>query len=146
MKRAPRKNIKRNFCFACGADNPDGMHLKFSLDPEEPIVRGVFSFARRYQGPPDGLHGGVIATLVDEAMGKLNRRDGIVALTAEMTVEYLRMVPLGRKIFVEARPTGHLGRNYWRKCTICDSEGKLLVRGRGRFVKVAVREDPSDPE
>ena len=143
MKKNPQKRIKRNFCYICGADNPQGMRLKFSVDSEEPVVRGTFSLAHRYQGPPSSAHGGVIAALVDEAMGKLNRVDGVVALTAEMTVEYLHLVPLGHKILVEARPSEHRGRNYWRECTIRDSKGKLLVRGRGRFVKVAVRDDAS---
>ncbi len=100
------------------------------------------NIAHRYQGPPSFVHGGVIAVLVDEAMGKLNRLDGIVAMTAEMTVRYVRPVPLGRKIQVKAWPLRRRGRNYWRECTIHDSQGKLLVQSKGRFVKVAVRGDP----
>ena len=139
MKKGPKLRMKRNFCYICGPDNPEGMRLKFSIDPKDPVVRGTFSLAYRYQGPPSSAHGGVIAAVVDEAMGKLNRVEGIVGVTAEMTVEYLRPVPLGRKIVVEARPSEHRGRNYWRECTIHDSKGKLLVRGRGRFVKIAER-------
>ena len=141
MKKAPSPKIKRNFCYGCGADNPEGMRLKFAVEAEAdgPVVRGTFSMAHRYQGPPGGVHGGIIATLVDEAMGKLSRLDGVVALTAELTVEYLQLVPLGRKIIVEARPTEHRGRSYWRECTIRDAQGKLLVRSRGRFVKIADR-------
>lgn len=104
------------------------------------MVRATFSMAHRYQGPPNGVHGGIIATLVDEAMGKLSRVDGVVALTAELNVEYLRPVPLGRKIIVEARPAQQRGRSYWRECTIHDANGTLLVRGKGRFVKVAARD------
>ena len=143
VKKAPKQKVARNFCYICGPDNPHGMRLKFSTDSSnsnDPVVRGTFSLAYRYQGPPSDAHGGVIASLVDEAMGKLNRIDGIVGLTAEMTVEYLHPVPLGHKIVVEARPSEQRGRNYWRECTIRDSRGKLLVRGRGRFVKVAERE------
>ncbi len=141
MKKPPQPKIKRNFCYACGADNPQGMRLKFSIFPEDPVVRATFSMAHRYQGPPAAVHGGIIATLVDEAMGKLSRVDGVVAMTAELNVEYLRPVPLGRKIIVEARPAEQRGRSYWRECTIRDSKGTLLVRGRGRFVKIAVRDD-----
>ena len=139
MKKIPKPKLRRNFCYVCGVDNPQGMRLKFSIDSGAPVVRGMFSMAHRYQGPPGGVHGGVIATLVDEAMGKLNKIDGIVAMTAEMTVQYLRPVPLGHKIVVEARSSEHNGRNYWRECTIHDSKGKLLVQGKGRFVKVGER-------
>ena len=141
MKQVSAKPKPKNFCFGCGAANPHSMRLKFSLIPEEPVVRGSLTIARRYQGPPHGVHGGIIALIVDEAMGKLSRVDGVVAVTGELTVEYLKPVPLGRKIIVEARPEKQMGRNYWRECTIRDSEGTLLVRSRGRFVKIAVRDD-----
>ena len=146
MKKVPKQPIQRNFCYACGADNPQGMRLKFSVYPEGPVVRATFSLAHRYQGPPAAVHGGIIATLVDEAMGKLSRVDGVVAMTAELNVEYLRPVPLGRKIIVEAKPSEHRGRNYWRECTIRDSKGTLLVRSKGRFVKIAVRDHVNNYE
>ena len=142
MKPKEQLKIPRRFCFGCGLDNTQGMRLKFSIDPQDSVVRGAFTLAHRYQGPPGAAHGGVVAVLVDEAMGKLSRLDGVVALTAELSVEYLHPVPLGRKITVEARPVRQLARNYWRECTIHDSRGKLLVRGKGRFVKVGVRGDP----
>ena len=144
-KHAPPK-IPRNFCYVCGQDNGQGMRLKFSIDAKDSVVRGTFNLAGRYQGPPACAHGGIIATLVDEAMGKLSRLDGAVTMTAELTVEYLRPVPLRKKILVEARPTEQSGRNYWRECTICDAQGKLLARGKGRFVKIAVKNDPAKYE
>lgn len=143
MKKGSKLRIPKRFCYVCGSDNTQGMRLKFEVDANDSVARGTFNLAHRYQGPPGAAHGGVIAAIVDEAMGKLSRLDGSVVLTAEMTVEYLRLVPLGRKILVEARPTEQRDRNYWRECTIRDSSGKLLVRSRGRFVKVAVRGDPS---
>ena len=137
-KRALAKR-PNNFCFGCGQDNGQGMRLKFDVDESKKRVRGTFRLAGRYQGPPKHAHGGIIATLADEAMGKLSRIDGVVALTAEMTVEYLRPVPLGKKIVVEAWPTHQNGRHYFRECAIRDAEGNLLARGRGRFVKIAER-------
>lgn len=100
------------------------------------MVRGSFRMPARYQGSRKVLHGGIVALLLDEAMGKFNRVDGIVAPTAELKVDYLRPVPVGRKILVEARRIRQEGRNYWRESTIADAGGKLLVRGKGRFVKV----------
>ena len=115
------------------------MRLKFSVDPKDRTVEGTFYLAHRYQGPPSYVHGGVIAVLVDEAMGKLNRLDGIVSMTGELTIRYRRPVPLGRKIQVKAWPLQHRGRNYWRECTIHDSQGQLLVQGTGKFIKVDLK-------
>jgi len=138
--KAPR-NTPRNVCFGCGQDNAEGMHLQFKFDEKNAVVRGAFRMDSRYQGSRAALHGGIIALLLDEAMGKLNRLDEIVAPTAELSIEYLRPVPVGRKIVVESRRVAQEGRNYWRECTIRDAEGNLLARGKGRFVKVGDRVD-----
>lgn len=126
----------RNYCFGCGPHNAAGMHLQFTLEGEEPIVRGRFRLPRRFQGSRQVLHGGIVALLLDEAMGKFNRVEQIIAPTAELSVEYLRPVPVGAKIVVEARQVRKQGRNYWRAGVIQDAAGTLLARGRGRFVKV----------
>jgi uncharacterized protein (TIGR00369 family) len=113
------------------------MHLKFGVEGADPVVRGSFRVPTRYQGSRKVMHGGIVALLLDEAMGKLNRVEAIVAPTAELSVQYLRPVPVGQKILVSARRTRQEGRNYWREGSIEDESGKLLARGRGRFVKIA---------
>ena len=112
------------------------MQLKFTVEGVDPVVRGSFRIPGRYQGSPKVLHGGIVPLLLDEAMGKFNRLDGIVAPTADLSVEYRRPVPVRAKILVQARRIRQQGRNYWRECTIEDDAGKLLAHGKGRFVKV----------
>src|SRR3989304_356750 len=131
MKKRAQPKISKNFCYVCGPDNGQGMRLKFSVDEKDAVVRGAFNLAGRYQGPPSNAHGGIIAALVDEAMGKLSRLEGVVALTAELSVEYLHPVPLGRKILVEARPVKQMGRNSWRGGATRGARGKMLGRGQG---------------
>ena len=130
------RQIPRNYCFGCGPANTKGMHLRFSIDGDAPIVRGAIRVPARYQGSRKVTHGGIVALLLDEAMGKFNRLEQIVAPTAELTVQYLRPVPVGRKIVVEARRVRSEGRNFWREGTIRDENGRLLARGTGRFVKI----------
>ena len=144
LERRARLKRPKNRCFGCGNDNAQGMKLKFVIDDENRRVHGSFRLPVRYEGPPAHVHGGIIALLIDEAMGKLNRPEQIVALTAEMSIQYVRPVPLGKKIAIEAHPTEHNGRNYWRECTIRDEHGNLLARGKGRFVKVAERIPPRE--
>src|SRR5689334_23493936 len=75
---------EKNYCFGCGRDNPTGMHLKMGLDAETGVARGSFRTVGRFRGSRLHLHGGIIATLLDEAMGKLNRLDAIIAPTADL--------------------------------------------------------------
>jgi hypothetical protein len=58
-----------NRCFACGADNPDGLHLEFLLAPDGSVVCFP-AVSESFVGYPGYLHGGIIATLLDEAMSK----------------------------------------------------------------------------
>ncbi len=85
------------------------------------------------------LHGGIIAVLLDEAMGKVGRFRGIRAVTAELKIEYLRPVPVGQEIIVEAREVEMNGRNTFREGEIRSGTGVLLARGTGRFVDISTR-------
>src|SRR6266403_1649702 len=95
--------LQKNFCFACGMSNPDGMRLKFVFDEGRDRFVCHFRLSKRYTGPPGHAHGGIIATILDEAMGKVNKLRQVVALTSEITVNYLKPVPLKQPLRVESR-------------------------------------------
>jgi uncharacterized protein (TIGR00369 family) len=140
----PAAKRPRNYCFGCGRDNSTGLHLKIGLDPENAVARGTFRTNGRFRGSRLHLHGGIIATLLDEAMGNLNRLDAIIAPTAELSIQYLRPVPIGKKVVLEARRTLQEGRNYWREGTVSDEQGNVLARATARFVKIGDR-SPNHP-
>jgi len=126
--------VKKNWCFACGKDNPHGMHLKFSLDRERRHFVSYFRLGKRYTGPPGHCHGGIIATILDDAMSKLNKLRDLVAATSRMTIEYLKPVPLQRPLRVESREISKRGRKLTRVAEILDEKGTVLARSRGVFV------------
>jgi len=127
-------SAKKNLCFACGKDNPAGMHLKFSLDKERRHFVSQFRLSKRYTGPPGYCHGGIIATILDDAMSKLNKLRDLIAATSRMTVEYLRPVPLLKTLRVESRGISKRGRRLTRVAEILDEKGTVLARSRGVFV------------
>src|SRR5438067_10286693 len=110
--------LKKNYCFACGQDNPHGMHLKFALDRERKHFVSQFRLSKRYTGPPGYCHGGIIATILDDAMSKLNKLRDLIAATSRMTVEYLRPVPLLKTLRVESREISKRGRRLTRVAEI----------------------------
>jgi len=128
-----------NPCFGCGADTPRGMKLTFEQDHAARKIIGHFRFGPEYQGSNLFLHGGIIAVLLDEAMGKLNRFHDVRAVTAELSVEYLRPVPIGEDIIVEAEEVSREGRNLMHRGEIRNTAGKILARGKGRFVAIGDR-------
>jgi uncharacterized protein (TIGR00369 family) len=126
--------VKKNLCFACGKDNPQGMHLKFSLDQQRRHFVSHFRLSKRYTGPPGHCHGGIIATILDDAMSKLNKLRDVIAATSRMNVEYLKPVPLHRPLRVESREISKRGRRLTRVAEIMDQNGTVLARSRGVFV------------
>src|ERR1035441_11093288 len=102
--------LQRNYCFACGKNNLGGMFLRFTYDKERDCFVCRFRLGKRYTGPPGHCHGGIIATILDEAMGKVNKLRHVVALTSEITVNYLKPVPLRQPLCVESREVKVKGR------------------------------------
>jgi uncharacterized protein (TIGR00369 family) len=123
-----------NHCFGCGGANDDGMKLTFVQDNEKRRIIGRFVLGERYQGGGGMGHGGIIATLLDEAMGKACRFRELRAVTAELTVEYLKPVDVLEEIVVEGWETEHKGRNLLQAGEIRNLAGDVLARGRARFV------------
>jgi uncharacterized protein (TIGR00369 family) len=125
-----------NNCFGCGGANGSGMKLAFDLIVEERKTRGKFVLGLRYGGGAGFAHGGIIAVLLDEAMGKISKLTDERAVTAELSIEYKKPVTLHDEIVVEGWQESETGRNRIRVGEIRDAAGNLLARGRGRFVVV----------
>jgi uncharacterized protein (TIGR00369 family) len=132
----PSHKPTRNICFACGPDNPDGMRLKFVLDEKRQTFVCRFRLSKRYTGPPGHCHGGIIATILDDAMGKVNKLHNVVALTREMTVEYLKPVPLHKPLRVEGREIAVRGTQHINSAEILNEKGEVLARSRGVFIAI----------
>jgi len=125
-----------NHCFGCGAANAAGMKLAFDLDLDARHSRGCFTLGPNYAGGGGFAHGGIIAVVLDEAMGKISRLADESAVTAEMNIEYRKPVPVNKAIVVEGWQEEAKGRNRFRVAEIRDLHGNLLARGKGRFVTV----------
>ena len=125
-----------NRCFGCGAANEAGMKLPFELDLDEHRTRGRFVLGPNYAGGAGFAHGGIIAVILDEAMSKLSKLTGERAVTAEMSIEYRKLVPVDQEIFAEGWQEDSRERNRFRVAKIRDAHGHLLARGKGRFVVV----------
>jgi uncharacterized protein (TIGR00369 family) len=141
-----------NHCFGCGGANARGMQLTFEQDDAARRIRGAFRISADYQGGSGFVHGGIIGTLLDEVMAKVSRFAGDHAVTAELTVEYLRPVPVDRELVVEGWEVGRAGRKRSRVGEIRDASGAVLACGRGTFIEIdparlrAVVESPSAPQ
>jgi uncharacterized protein (TIGR00369 family) len=111
------------------------MKLTFEQDDEAKRIRGTFTLGAEYEGGFGYIHGGIIATVLDEVMGKVSRFRNVRAVTAELNIEYLRPVPVDRMLRVEGFETGMTGRSISIQGEIWDAtSNQLLARAKGRFV------------
>jgi uncharacterized protein (TIGR00369 family) len=134
-KLTPLAHGALNHCFGCGQENRTGLRLKFFVDEEQQVVCR-FRVPRRFEGPPGHVHGGVIATLLDEAMSKANRQFGVVAMTRQMEVDYLKPVPLMTPLELRARHLSASGRAHRCEAEIADASSAVLAHGEALFIQV----------
>jgi uncharacterized protein (TIGR00369 family) len=128
--------LQKNFCFGCGKNNPEGMRLRFTYDEKRNCFVCRFRLGKRYTGPPGHCHGGIIATILDEAMGKVNKLGNVIALTSEITVNYRKPVPLNKPLRVESREVEVEGRRHVNMAEILNEKGEVLARSRGLFIAI----------
>ncbi len=140
-KLAPNPDVpstawQRDLCFGCGAENPSGLQLEFALSQDGKSYVCEFSLGGRFGGPPGHAHGGIIATILDEAMGKANKLKAKVALTRRLQVEYLRPVPLGQPLVAEGCVNRMRGRALYNSAELRSANGTVLARSRGTFLAI----------
>jgi uncharacterized protein (TIGR00369 family) len=124
-----------NRCFGCGAANPGGLQLEFLLAEDGSVV-SLSTVPDRFEGPEGLLHGGIIATLLDEAMSKAVRAQGLTAMTRQMEVDYLHPVPSGAPVRIEGRMVRSEGRKHWTEARILNEKAVVLARAKGLFVEI----------
>ncbi len=128
-------HMAQNRCFGCGQANPTGLHLEFMIAEDGSVVC-LTTIASSFEGPSGFLHGGIIATMLDEAMSKSMRAKGLTTMTRQMEVEYLRPIHSGAPIRVEARMVRSEARKHWSEARILSPRGHVLAEGKGLFVEV----------
>lgn len=116
------------------------MHLSFDRDEARQRIVGRFSLGPEYQGGGGFIHGGIIATVLDEVMSKATHFSVAErAVTAELRVEYLKPIRVDEELCVEGFLTRREGRQLYHEGEIRNLAGVLLARGQGRFVVIEPR-------
>jgi uncharacterized protein (TIGR00369 family) len=131
----PLAHDAQSRCFGCGPANPSGLHLSFFLAPDGTVV-SLPVIPDTFEGPAGYVHGGIIATLLDEIMSKAVRALGLRSMTRHMEVDYLRPVPTVKPIRLQGRLIRSEGRKHWIEAAILDAEANTLARSKGLFVEV----------
>jgi uncharacterized protein (TIGR00369 family) len=134
-KLTPMKHSAQSRCFGCGPANSAGLRLEFLLAEDGSVVC-LPTIPNVFEGPPGYLHGGIIATLLDETMSKSVRACGVTAVTRQMEINYLRPVHSTAPIRLEGRLLRSEGRKHWTEARILDTRGHVLAVAKGLFIEI----------
>jgi uncharacterized protein (TIGR00369 family) len=119
-------------CFACGRTNPIGLHLHIELGDGE--ARTEWTVGDDYVGWSDKVHGGVVATLLDEVMAWAPSSDDAWAVTAEMSIRFRSPAAPGERLTAVGRVIGQRRRIYDVAGEVRGADGRLVADGAGRYL------------
>jgi uncharacterized protein (TIGR00369 family) len=122
-------------CFVCGETNSGGLRLHFEIDQDRKTLKTTFTANPTYQGWDGIVHGGIISTLLDEAMAKLVYELGYQAVTASLEVKFKKAAPILEPLLVYGEITEVNRRLIRAKAHIARENGTVLATGTSTFVK-----------
>jgi uncharacterized protein (TIGR00369 family) len=113
-------------CFGCAPDNPRGLRLSFEGSGGE--LAGAVQLGAEYESHPGTIHGGIVATVLDEAMARAaERSQRRPVMTMAMRVRYIE--------------PARTGEPYQARAAVLSAEaGTVFLRGElwnGELIAVA---------
>ncbi|HMV42743.1 MAG TPA: PaaI family thioesterase [Leptospiraceae bacterium] len=121
-------------CFGCGPDNSRGLHADFPFDAQAGEVRFKFVFEKFYEGAPGFVHGGILASLLDEAQGVMCFHAGHFVMTDQLFVKYDKACPLEEEVECRAWITIAKNRRLYTKATIhSPTTGEIYAHSKARW-------------
>jgi acyl-coenzyme A thioesterase PaaI-like protein len=125
-----------DYCFCCGSENPIGLRLAFEETPEG-RMRTLWTPRKEHQGFKDIVHGGLVATVLDEVMVRLLYLREIHAVTAAMETRLIHPVRWGRSYRFEGWIGEDRGRAIVTEGEAFDAAtGERVASGRATCVRV----------
>lgn len=135
MAREELVNIATDHgCFGCGEQNPIGLRLKFHR--VDGAVQAEFAPKPVHEGYAAMMHGGIVSTLLDEAMSWAVIDHGHLAVTAKMEVEFKRPVPVTEPLVVIGRVARDRRRLVEASGELRSASGELLASASAVFMRV----------
>lgn len=121
--------------FGSGTENANGLQLKLSFDEDTKTVYGEFKADDRFVGEPGEIHPGILATLLDETMIKINQAMNFDTLTGELTIRYLMPARAGESLYLRGWFVKKNRRVVENRAEIENEIGKIVARGKGKYME-----------
>ena len=126
----------KHMCFACGKNNPIGLHLDFAIDTKQKTSFALFVPKPEHQGYSDIIHGGILALVMDEAMVKLAFQLGLNAVSVNFIVNLRKPANVGEKLHVFGKILSEEGRKIKAEAKVTNVAGEIVADATGLLIKL----------
>jgi acyl-coenzyme A thioesterase PaaI-like protein len=131
MKELPHTHS----CFVCGESNPTGLKLRFETDGK--IVQARFAPRAEHIGFKDTVHGGLIATILDEIMvwacAVQTKR---FSYCAELNVRFLAPLKPKQEVIAIGELAVNRKRIFEARAEVRDASGLIYATGSGKYLPI----------
>jgi uncharacterized protein (TIGR00369 family) len=123
-------------CFVCGKENQMGLKMDFRENQPDNKVAAEVIFPVHLQGWQNTVHGGLLATVLDETMIKAAAATGIKCVTAEINVKYKKPAMTGSVYRTSGNIVEIRGRIITAESRLCDPSGQIVAQATGKLFKI----------
>jgi len=140
MPDTSRKQPNSRMCFICGMKNIAGLKTFFYEQPDGTVL-ARFTGQEQHQGYPGRMHGGVVAGIMDETMGRavmvgLESDEEVWGVTAELNVRFRKPVPLDVELTAVGRITRDTRLLFEGTGELLLPDGTVAAEAKGKYIKL----------
>lgn len=126
------------YCFACGKNNPIGLHLNFEFQGDKLMTTKILP--HEYEGYKGIVHGGIVTTLLDEAMGNyIIKKYKENAVTGRIEIRYRHPTPIEQELTISAVQESQRRNIITMKAQIETADGTVTAEATAKFAVVSLK-------
>lgn len=146
-RSTPPRAKTQSTCFVCGPTHPTGLRIKYELAGDG-VISARWVPNRNWEGFRGVIHGGIVCTVLDEAMSKAVTALAGDALTAEIRVRLRRRIQSGREFAIRGWVVDRCKRRIRTEAAIAGADGHEFAHAWATFLTVTATgrmEEAEDP-
>ena len=118
-------NINADNCFVCGKKNEAGLKINFRM--ENNVCLGEYYGLQSHVGFGNIIHGGIIYTLLDDAMANWFYLQGAIGYTAKASIRYRSQMLVGDSGLITAQLVSKRSKVLSMKSSLSLFESKTVI-------------------
>jgi len=129
--------MNHQFSSFVSTDSEDRIKIQYYFDQHSGHFLSRVVFGQKSQGPPGHVHGGAIASVLDETMGAAAWMNGFTAMTVKLEINYFRALKIGNEAFVETWVDHSNDKKVWVKGKIITGDEIVYAESKGLFIPLS---------